>query len=99
MKINIKKARETFSEIINRVAIKKERVILMSRNKPKAAIVSLKDVELLEDRSFKKARRLTQLKRFKKIRDRLSKKGVVSDSVLTLKQIRESRVERISSSG
>ncbi|MBM4135977.1 MAG: type II toxin-antitoxin system Phd/YefM family antitoxin, partial [Nitrospira sp.] len=71
MKINIRKARENFSEIINTVAIKGERVVLMSKNKPKAAIVSLKDVELLEDKSIKKAKRLAQLDRIKKIRQGL----------------------------
>jgi prevent-host-death family protein len=43
MKINIRKARERFSEIINVAVVKGERVILLSKNKPKAAIVSLKD--------------------------------------------------------
>jgi prevent-host-death family protein len=46
MKINIRKARERFSEIVNTVAIKGERVILLSKNKPKAAIVSLKDLQV-----------------------------------------------------
>jgi prevent-host-death family protein len=39
MKVNIREAREKFSEIINRVTYKRERVIVMSRNKPKALIV------------------------------------------------------------
>ncbi len=70
MRINIRKAREKFSEILNTVAIKGERVILMSKNKPKAAIVSLEDVELIEDRSMRKAKRLFQLERIGKIRKR-----------------------------
>ena len=68
MKINIRKAREKFSEIVNTVAIKGERVILLSKNKPKAAIVSLKDLELLEDRSLTKAKRLSRIERIRKIR-------------------------------
>jgi prevent-host-death family protein len=92
MKINIRKARERFSEIVNLVSIKGERIVLTSKNKPKAAIVSLKDLEVLEDRTIRKAKRLNQLERIKTIRKRLSLKGVVSDSVLTLKRIREERI-------
>ncbi len=92
MKINIRKARERFSEIVNLVSIKGERIVLTSKNKPKAAIVSLKDLEVLEDRTIRKAKRLNQLERIKTIRKRLSQKGVVSDSVLTLKRIREERI-------
>ncbi len=95
MKINIRKAREKFSEIINTVAIKGERVILMSNNTPKAAIVSLKDVELLESRSLTKAKRLTRLNKIRTIRKKLSQNGVVSDSVITLRKIREDRVGKI----
>jgi len=98
MKINIRKAREKFSEIVNTVAIKGERVILLSKNKPKAAIVSLKDLELLEDRSLTKAKRLSRIERIRKIRERLSKKGVVSDSLLTLKKTRKERVDQLTSS-
>lgn len=92
MRINIRKARERFSEIVNLVSIKGERIVLTSNNKPKAAIVSLKDLEVLEDRTIRKAKRLNQLERIKAIRKRLSLKGVVSDSVLTLKRIREERI-------
>lgn len=98
MKINIRKAREKFSEIINAAAVKGERVILLSKNKPKAAIVSLKDLELIEDQSITKAKRLAQVERIRKMRERLSKKGVVSDSLLTLKKTRKERVERLTGS-
>lgn len=97
MKINIRKAREKFSEIINTVAIKGERVILLSKNKPKAAIVSLKDLELLESQSMTKRKRLAQIEKIRRIREGLSKKGIISDSLLTLKEIREKRVERLKS--
>ncbi len=96
MKINIRKAREKFSEIVNTAAIKGERVILLSKNKPKAAIVSLKDLELLENPGMKRARRLAQIERIRKIRDGLRQKGVVSDSQMTLQKIREGRIEKLS---
>ena len=98
MKINIRKARERFSEIVNTVAIKGERVILLSKNKPKAAIVSLKDLQILEDRSITKTKRLAQIGKIRKIRERLAKKGVISDSLLTLKEMRKERIDQLTSS-
>ena len=93
MKVNIRKARENFSEIINRVTAKGERVILTSRNKPKAAIVSLKDAMAIEDKSMRKAKRLLQLERIIKMRQKLARKSLAEDSLDTLKKIREERVE------
>lgn len=99
MKVNIRKARENFSEIINRVAAKGERVILTSRNRPKAAIVSLKDAMAIEDRSMKKAKRFLQLERIRKMRLKLARKRSVDDSLEALKKMREERVEGRSSGG
>ena len=42
------KARDEFSDLVNRVAYGKERVVLTRRGKPLAAVVPLEDVELLE---------------------------------------------------
>jgi prevent-host-death family protein len=99
MKVNIRKARENFSEIINRVTAKGERVILTSRNKPKAAIVSLKDAMVIEERSMRKAKRLLQLERITKSRQKLARKRSKDDSLETLRKIREERVEIRSSGG
>jgi prevent-host-death family protein len=99
MKVNIRKARENFSEIINRVAAKGERVILTSRNRPKAAIVSLKDAMAIEDRSMKKAKRFLQLERIRKMRLKLARKRLVDDSLEALRKMREERVEGRSSGG
>ena len=98
MKINMRKARERFSEIVNTVAIKGERVILLSKNKPKAAIVSLKDLQVLEDQSITKAKRLARIEKIRKMRERLSKKGVMRDSLLTLKEMRKERIDQLASS-
>ncbi len=98
MKVSIRKARENFSEIINRVTAKGERVILTSRDRPKAAIVSLKDATAIEDRSMKKAKRLLQLERITKMRQKLARKRLPDDSLEALRKIREGRVE-VRSSG
>jgi prevent-host-death family protein len=96
MKINIRKAREKFSEIVNTVAIKGERVILLSNKKPKAAIVSLKDLEMLERRGMKKRRRLAQIEKVRKLRNIIRKEGRTGNSNITLQRIREDRIEKLS---
>lgn len=47
--VPIGQIKKDISELINRVAYGGERVILTSRGKPKAAIVSLEDVHTLEE--------------------------------------------------
>ena len=98
MKINIREAREKFSEIINRVSYKGERVVLMSRNKPKALIVGLEEAELYKDEPLRKARRLMQLDQIKKVRERLARRRIRSDSVSELRRLREDRLGNLKGS-
>jgi prevent-host-death family protein len=46
--VNLTEARRNWGEIINRVAYGGERILLLSRGKPKAAIVSVADLAILE---------------------------------------------------
>jgi prevent-host-death family protein len=48
MTVSTREARENFSDVINRAAYGKERVILTRRGKPFAAVVPVEDIELLE---------------------------------------------------
>jgi prevent-host-death family protein len=41
-------ARQHFSDLINRVAYGKDRVVLMRRSRPLAAVVPIEDIEFLE---------------------------------------------------
>jgi prevent-host-death family protein len=47
--INTADAKEEFTELVNRVAHHKERIILTRRDKEIAAIVPLEDLKFLED--------------------------------------------------
>ncbi len=47
--INTADAKEEFTELVNRVAIHKERIILTRRDKEIAAIVPLEDLKYLEE--------------------------------------------------
>ena len=47
--ISTAKARNNFSDVVNRAGYGKERVILTRRGKPIAAVVPMEDVEFLEE--------------------------------------------------
>jgi len=77
-------ARQHFSELINRVAYGKSRVVLTRRNRPLAALVPIEDIALLEeaeDREDLKAARaaLRQIKRMGTIPWRQIKKELGLD--------------------
>jgi prevent-host-death family protein len=95
MELNIRKARERFSEIVNLAAVKGERIILLAKNKPKAAIVSLRDLEQLEEPLFEKAKKRAQIERIGRIRKRIRIKGEKVDSAAALRKLREERIERL----
>jgi len=96
MQINIKEARQRFSELVNTVALRGERVIITSRNKPKAVLISLRDAETLETDAVRRARRQMQLETIRKLRLRLAQKGVAGDSQPTLEKLRRERLGNLS---
>jgi prevent-host-death family protein len=92
MQIKIKEARQRFSELINIVALGRERVVITSRNKPKAVIVCLQDAETLETDAIRRARRRIQLESIRKLRMRLAKKSVADHSLNTLEKLKAERL-------
>ena len=47
--ISISEMKDSLSEILNRVAYGQERIVVASRGKPKAAVISVDDLKLLEE--------------------------------------------------
>ena len=47
--ISVSKMKDALSEILNRAAYGHERVVIVSRGKLKAAVISIEDLELLEE--------------------------------------------------
>jgi len=47
--VSVSQLKDRLSEYLNRVAFGRERIIVASRGKPKAAVISLSDLELLEE--------------------------------------------------
>jgi prevent-host-death family protein len=47
--VSVSQMKEALSEILNRAAFGRERIVIASRGKPKAAVIGIDDLELLEE--------------------------------------------------
>jgi len=47
--LSVREFKDTLSETLNRAAFGRERIVIASRGKPKAAVIGLADLRLLED--------------------------------------------------
>jgi prevent-host-death family protein len=97
--ISLTEVKKSLGEVVNRAAYGGERIVLVSRGKPKAALVSIKDLELLEslvsERALRRARRREALTEADALRGAiLSRRGDVPlpDSVEDLRNLREERI-------
>ena len=97
--ISLTEVKKSLGEVVNRAAYGGERIVLVSRGKPKAALVSIKDLELLEslvsERALRRARRREALAEADALRETiLSRRGDVPlpDSAEDLRNLREERI-------
>jgi len=49
IRVSVSEVKASFSEFVNRAAFGQERVVILSRGKPKAALISADDLALLEE--------------------------------------------------
>lgn len=71
-RVTIGQVKRDISDIVNRVAFGGKRIILTSRGKPKAALVSMKDYEkLLEEQQPERARMIGWGQQAKELADRI----------------------------
>jgi prevent-host-death family protein len=96
--VGVAKAKNEFSEIINRAAYGGERIVIGSRGKPKAAVISIADLQKLE--AFEQKQAQTQadqyavLARAAALREEISRRRggePLPDSVELLRQMRLER--------
>jgi len=98
VQIAIGQVRRDISGLVNRVAYGGERVVLTSRGRPKAALVSLDDLEQL--RNMAKSQRLIAWQEWKKDSERLNQiilaetQGVPPDIDRSLEAARADLEER-----
>jgi prevent-host-death family protein len=93
---SVAEAKNTLSSLINKVAYGKTRVVLESRGKPKAALISTEDLEKLEqlERTEKGPEaRLHLLTQARSLRRKIyqRRRKTFSDSASRLNRLREQR--------
>lgn len=86
-RVSIGRVKRDISELVNRVAYGGERIILTSRGKPKAAIVSIDDYERLENVELEKS-----LQRFEAW---LTESKRLAEDILMRRQNRPLDVDRL----
>lgn len=100
--VGIAKAKNELSTLLNLAAFGGERIILQSRGKPKAAIISLGDLQKLEqlEKSINtvQSQRLFALTKAQRLRERiLERRGnLLPDSSDQLSKIRKERADELS---
>lgn len=100
--VGIAKAKNEFSTLVNLAAFGDERIILQSRGKPKAAIISFKDLQKFEqlEKSLNivQSQRLFVLAKAQRLRKHiLERRGnLLPDSSDQLRKIREERINEFS---
>ncbi len=93
--ISLTDLKRNLGEIVNRAAYGKERIILLSRGKPRAALISIEDLEQLEmlaqtaqaDRNIQE--QMDLLAEMDTLRDSMNE---MTDSVEVLREVREERL-------
>jgi prevent-host-death family protein len=95
-KASVAQAKNTLSSLINKVAYGKTRVLLESRGKPKAALVSAEDLARLEQLEREKESpesRFHTLAQAQALRRKIyrRRKKALSDSAKLLNRLREQR--------
>jgi len=100
--VSMTQAKNELADVVNRAAYGGKRIILLSRGKPKAAIISFEDLQVLEGlqegKKAHQARMEGWLAEARDLRQKIleRREGVpLPDSVETLKELREERDEQI----
>jgi len=99
--VSMTEAKNTLADVVNRVAYGGERIILASRGKPKAALISVDDLrtlEALQDVETRKARMAAWLDATRALRRQILKRrdGVpLPDSTELLHDLRQERTDAI----
>lgn len=100
--VSLTEAKQSLGEVVNRAAYGSQRIVLLSRGKPKAALVSLADLEWLErsdtERLARRARRREALDMADSLRAEILARRdgeLLSDSVEDLRRLREERLHEL----
>ena len=101
VRISIGELKRDLSGVINQAAYGKERIVIVSRGKPKAAMIGMEDLERLRKMSsYDREAQIAWLVRADALRERTRRwqaaHGIEpQDSAEILRQLREERVDEI----
>ena len=95
-RVGIAEAAKRLSELVNRAAYGGERFVLTSRGRPKAALIPLEDLGILEEKDL--TRKLAALEKAKAVSERIKAereaRGIQDlDSVEILRELRQERLD------
>lgn len=98
--VSVSTLKRDLSEIINQAAYGKKRIVITSRGKPKAAVVSIGDLRLLErlnQEEIRQARRMAALEAARAVRSETAAwaGGPLPDSAEELRELRETRTDEL----
>jgi prevent-host-death family protein len=99
-KVSISELKRDLSGIINRAAYGKQRIVIGSRGKPKAAVICLEDLHILESLNQEQsaqARRMSALDAARMVRTGTAARtgGPLPDSAEDLRALREVRTNEL----
>ena len=97
---SISELKRDLSALINRAAYGKERIVIVSRGRPKAAIIGLEDLRRLEELQSmgeRYAQRMTALEAARAVREQSAAYavGAPPDSVREIRELREGRADEL----
>ena len=98
--ISVSELKRDLSGIINQAAYGKQRIVIGSRGKPKAAMISIEDLHLLESLTQEQslqAKRMSALEAARLVRAEIAAciGGPLSDSTEDLRELRETRIDEL----
>ena len=102
LEASVSELKRELSSLINQAAFGKERIVIMSRGRPKAALVSMEDLRVLEglnQQELRRAQRLAALEAARAVRAQVAAEagGPLPDSTPDLRELRETRANELDS--
>ena len=102
LETSVSELKRELSSLINRAAFGKERIVILSRGRPKAALIGMEDLRMLESlnqQELYQAQRMAALEAARAVRAQVAAQagGPLPDSTPDLQELRETRANELDS--
>ena len=102
LETSVSELKRELSNLINRAAYGKERIVILSRGRPKAALIGMEDLHVLESlnqQELRQAQRMAALEAARAVRAQVAAQagGPLPDSTPDLRELRETRANELDS--